>query len=124
MYVSRIIGISNEDICGIHKMFVEVVSLAFVYIRFTTARHSSPYRECPIVNTAICYYITNKNSVVLRLKRCVQKGFAAQSVQVHPWPSAKQATVCCLTNILILSFRILTRLRSFSFRWSFPTNIV
>jgi len=48
----------NEDICAIHKMFVEVVSLAFVYVRFTTAWYNNPYPKFPIVNTAICYYAT------------------------------------------------------------------
>jgi len=58
MYVSRIIGNCNEDICAIHKMFVEVVRLALVYVRFTTAWYNNPYPKFPIVNTAICYYVT------------------------------------------------------------------
>lgn len=58
MYVSRIIGICNEDICAIHKMFVEVISLAFVCVRFTTARYNNPYPKFLIVNNAICYYFT------------------------------------------------------------------
>jgi len=58
MYDSRIIGTCNEDICAIRKMFVEVVSLAFVYFRFTTAWYNNPYPKFPIVNTAICYYVT------------------------------------------------------------------
>ena len=43
-------------------MFVEVVSLAFVYIRFTTVWYNNPYPKCPIVNTAICYYGTEYES--------------------------------------------------------------
>jgi hypothetical protein len=58
MYVSSIIGTCNEDICAIHKMFVEVVSLAFVYVRFTTAWYNNPYPKFPKVNTAICFYVT------------------------------------------------------------------
>jgi hypothetical protein len=43
-------------------MFVEVVSLAFVYIRFTTVWYNNPYPKCPTVNTAICYYVTEYES--------------------------------------------------------------
>ena len=57
-FVARTFSKGNLSQGAIHKMFVEVVRLALVYVRFTTAWYNNPYPKFPIVNTAICYYVT------------------------------------------------------------------